>query len=438
MLARAVEGKDFTHRLPADGRSYTLLSGPKGLALSPQGVITWRPGKADVGPHEIKVRVVSAGKPAIERHTLEVLDKDLVAGGGGDPSRADNFTGVPLSQQNHKLLWSADRAHMLLLQGRTLQILSPDARQVVATHTLERYCDNIAERPDSYVAVGGMELRLFDKKTLKIRKTVSLAKYRCIHDFALHPKKKVTFVSVENIAAKVIDEPAEALRIVRVNEESGDITELPRIYGRWIAVDPEGKYLIAAYKDVFKTGEHYHLNPDWNLITIPEYGNIDMLMRYRLDGDAPHLEEVLRKAGGNGQRLVLSPDGTHAAYLSFVGYPDFSRNIAAFDVTNLKKESVTYRTKDRADCKRLAYHPVLDLVASPGSGSAVLYDRRSGEEEPNRLKLTAKGLGKAQVDDLMFSADGKHLIFAVTEVGRGRYLRSVPLNLSPAERNRLK
>jgi hypothetical protein len=283
-----------------------------------------------------------------------------------------------------------------------------------------------------------MELRLLDKKTLKIRKTISLAKYRRIHDFAIHPKKKVAFVSLENIPARVIGEPAEALRIVRVNEESGDVAELPRIYGRWIAVDPEGKFLIAAYKDVFKTGERYHLNPDWNLITIPEYGNIDMLMRYRLTDDTPHLEEVLRKAGGNGQRLVLSPDGRQAAYLSFVGYPDFSRNIAAFDVTNLKKEAVTYPTKDKADCKRLVYHPTLDLVASPGGGSAVLYNRRTGDEELNRLKLTAKGLGKAQVDDLMFSADGQYLIFAVTEAGRGRYLRSVPLNLAAAELNDLK
>ncbi len=34
--------------------------------------------------------------------------------------------------------------------------------------------------------------------------------------------------------------------------------------------------------------------------------------------------------------------------------------------------------------------------------------------------------------------NGKYLIFAVTEAGRGRYLRSVPLNLSSVERNRLK
>ena len=86
----------------------------------------------------------------------------------------------------------------------------------------------------------------------------------------------------------------------------------------------------------------------------------------------------------------------------------------------------------------MVYHPALDLAASPGGGSAVLYNRRTGEEEAHRLKLTAKGLGKAKVDDLIFSADGKYLIFAVIEVGRGRYLRSVPLNLSSEELNRPK
>jgi hypothetical protein len=53
-------------------------------------------------------------------------------------------------------------------------------------------------------------------------------------------------------------------------------------------------------------------------------------------------------------------------------------------------------------------------------------------------RLTAQGLGKAKVENNLFSADGKSLIFTLSEPGHPSYLRSVPLNLSPQELVRLK
>jgi hypothetical protein len=42
------------------------------------------------------------------------------------------------------------------------------------------------------------------------------------------------------------------------------------------------------------------------------------------------------------------------------------------------------------------------------------------------------------VEDLMFSADGKYMVFVLSESGRPWHLRSVPLNLSSEEADHLK
>lgn len=439
-VVQAVEGREFTHQLPNPGgkRVYALVSGPEGLKLEADGKVRWLPGKSQVGTHEIKARVTSDGKTSIERFPVEVLDKDLVAAAGGDPAKAGAFTTIELAQNAHQLSWSLDRKNLLVLQGRQLDLLSPDGRRVERSIRFDRYCETLAERADYYVGMSPLEIRLLDKRTGKTLRTVSLAKYRKLHSMAVHPTRKLTYVALENTAAAITANRADWQRVVSVDEESGAVTELDEVYGRFLAVDPRGEYLYTGFKDVYIRGLNFRINPGGRLLVLRNYGNIDILLRYKITGANYDLDEYLFDAGGNGNGLALAPDGRRVTYLSNGGFPSLSRNVVALRNTDFKEGAVTFATKDRADCTSLVYHPGLPLVACRRADGAVCFDGRTGAESRNRLKLTAGGLGKAKVEDLLFSADGTALVFVLSEPARPWYVRSVPLNLSREEQDRLK
>ncbi|NQU25284.1 MAG: trypsin-like peptidase domain-containing protein [Candidatus Nealsonbacteria bacterium] len=437
IVARGVEGQRLTHALFDDdaARTCTLMSGPKGLTLSSSGVVSWTPSTGEAGTYQLKVKIVADGKTSIDRFTIEIIDKQLATDAGGDLSKIEQYVGVDLLQDNGRLQWSLDGKSLLLLQGRSLETLSADAKTIVQSQRLPHFCSHLLERSDRYVAVSGMELLLLDKKTLQVTKRVDFSKYRRIRGVALNPVRSVTYVSVENSVDKIRDNSLEEQHIMQVDERTGEITELPGVFGCFLAVDPNGRHLYAGFKDIYTRGSHFHINPGWRLLEVPDYGSIDILLRYSLRGGEVELEQLLEEAGGNGSGIVLSPDGTHISYLSYVGYPPFAGNVVALPVMDFEneKESITYSMKGVASCTSMAYHPMLNLVASPGGGSAVLFDRRTGKIAEDRLKLTSKGLGEAQVHGIMFSADGKHLVFTLSEQGRPRFLRAVPLNLTATE-----
>lgn len=72
------QGDDFTYRVLAtdpdgDTISYSI-SGPGGMAISDTGLITWKPDKADVGEHGVKV-TVSDGKTSSEANFRITVEK---------------------------------------------------------------------------------------------------------------------------------------------------------------------------------------------------------------------------------------------------------------------------------------------------------------------------------------------------------------------------
>ncbi|MCA9017454.1 MAG: trypsin-like peptidase domain-containing protein, partial [Planctomycetaceae bacterium] len=181
----------------------------------------------------------------------------------------------------------------------------------------------------------------------------------------------------------------------------------------------------------------FHINPGWQLLEIPQYGNIDFLITCNLRNGVPRVRQYIPKAGANGSGIRLSPDGKRITYLSFGGFPPLSKNLPAWNPANLKTEPVIYDTKDRAVTNLLAYHPTLNLVAVPGGNSAVLFDRETGREINDKLLFTKDGLGEAKVDDLFFSPDGTSLVFLCNEKLKGRYLRSIPLKLTSQEKSKI-
>ena len=322
---------------------------------------------------------------------------------------------------------------MLVLEGDQLRRLEPDGFTVRQTLKLPHACGWIGERKDYFVGLSDetRSLDLIDKTTLKVSRSIQMD-YPRRYDLALHPGKPACYVSVEKPSDHGLGKS-----ILIVDEASGDVHEPEDFIGTWIRVSPDGKRLYAAYKGFYRKGDRLLVNPD-RIHLIPEYGNIDWLIIYDITGRQPQPVDARQEVGGNGQGLTMSADGKRLSYLSFVGYPLHSGNIPAWDPTDLTKRPVSYPAKaNKADCKRIAFHPILPIAAAPSEAGAACFDRETGQFQPNRLDLRTPLGDAVEVLDLFFSPDGNNLILDCQSAGQ-RFLRKVKLNLDPAESAQLK
>jgi hypothetical protein len=320
-----------------------------------------------------------------------------------------------------------DGKSLLLLEGDRLRRLGPDGVTVKETLKLPKSYQWIGERPDYFVALSDEAkcLDIVDKKTLAVTRSIQMD-YRRRSDLCLHPFKNISYVSVEK--------PTDGgflKSILIVNEATGDVQEPDDLLGTWIKISPDGTTLYSGFADVYHKGDRLLVNPG-RIDVVPDYGDIAWLIIYDIRGKMPREIALKEGAGGNGQGLALSSDGKRLSYLSYVGYPLYSGNIAAWDPTDLTKRPVSYPTKaNKADCKRLAFLPALPIAAAPAEGGAICFDRETGEIQPHRLDLHAP-MGAAKVNDLYFSPDGRWLLLDCEEQG-ARYLRRVKVNLTDAE-----
>lgn len=276
------------------------------------------------------------------------------------------------------------------------------------------------------------ELDLIDAQSGSVQKTIALDKSGVrvmeVMDYAIHPQLPVTYVTIKH------DIHVPRFRILVVDELTGKVDAPKDAIGTWVEVDPSGRYLYAGYKDIYTKGVEFHVNPNWNLVEIPQYGNIDWVISYELRDGKPFVQQVDSKAGGNGSGIAMSPDGKRITYFSHVGTPQFSGNLVGWNTRDFKDPPVTYPTKGKAGTQMLAFHPSLNLVAAYSGTSPVLFDRETGDLVENKLILTTKGLGDAKVEQMLFSPDGKSLILVCSETDAGRYLRKVELRIAASER----
>lgn len=427
-----VEGRPFAFQLPRDGGPFELMDGPAGMKLTPDRRLTWTPTADQVGVHELKIRVEQDGQSAFERPSLEVVDRALVDAVGGDLAKLGQFDHLDLDVDHLALRRSSDGKSLLLLQGDTLRILGPDGISVVKEHKLpERYHD-IRDRENEFVALAKSPatIDVIDKKTLR-RIEHQLVQPKDVRvmdvmDFAIHPTQPTSYLAIKH------DIELPRYTVIFLQERTGK-QEVPGIVGTFVQIDPQGKTLYTGYKDLYSRGSKFHINPDWRLIEIPQYGNVDMLISWELNRGRPKIKQVIREAGGNGSGIRLSPDGERVTYLSHVGHPPHTNNLVGFSTRNFNEDAVVYETKGRATTHDLDYHPTLPWAASPGGGSAVLFHRETGKLLEQRLLLTSQGTGSDTVERVLFSPDGKSLILQCKGGETGRYLRPVRLRLNQAE-----
>jgi hypothetical protein len=87
--AAATQGKRLSYQLAAEDRAgagnltYTLLSGPAGMALSAGGLLTWTPSKDQSGTFHVVVRVKAGNESAVQEFDLKVAAVS-------EPAKADN------------------------------------------------------------------------------------------------------------------------------------------------------------------------------------------------------------------------------------------------------------------------------------------------------------------------------------------------------------
>ncbi|MCA9044246.1 MAG: hypothetical protein KDA69_08000, partial [Planctomycetaceae bacterium] len=139
-------GQRFEYRLKVPASTeVALMSDIRGMVLTRDGILRWQPKQADVGIHELKLRVTSDGASSFARPELEVIDAELYASVDGDLTKLTKFATTPLNVDNFSFSESFDGKQRLLLQGDSLQILAPDGITVVTTRKLPRRYDLIEE-----------------------------------------------------------------------------------------------------------------------------------------------------------------------------------------------------------------------------------------------------------------------------------------------------
>ncbi len=435
--ARAAEGQLLRFEFPAAaGVTYQLLEAPSGAKLTPSGTLTWTPNAAQVGANSFKFQRKLNGQSEFDRLSIEAIDRALVEAADGDLSKVDEFASLILDADEFRLRPGADGKSLLLLQGDQLKVLAADGITIARQVVLEERVQDIHERNLDFIGIANTPaaLLVFNGETGKKLKHHPLdaggGRVLSIEDSAINPAKPTTYIAIKH------DIELPRYTVLVVNEITGRV-EAPGILGKFVAVSPDGRSLYTGYSDLYEKGSHFHLNPDWNVIEIPEYGSIDMLLQWDVQRSKPQAKQALRNAGGNGQGLRLSPDGKRIVYLSHVGFPSHSNNLVGLSADNFDLRPVNYAVKDLATTTEAAFHPVLPWIAMPGPGTVAIFHRETGTRLERKLLLTETGLRDVPIERLVFSPNGKSLVLICKGGESGLYLRTVPLRFTASEQQQL-
>ena len=287
---------------------------------------------------------------------------------------------------------------------------------------MEKSYLKIFERKEYYVAIADdpYPVGLIDKQSLKVTKSITLPS-RKKPDIAIHPKLPISYITIGGKSGLLV-----------FNETTGEIKNNSNWTGSSVVVDSAGKNLYTTFHDVYRKGSELLMNPTrWHIV--PRYGSIDWLVHYQLDRKGkPKLSAIKDDVGANGNGICLSANGKRVTFLSFSGFPKYSKNLAGWDTHDLSNSPVGYVTKDIASCRAFVFHNSLPFGASPGQNSISICDQETGQSKKDGIKIIPDQFKTDETSLVYFSPARKHLIVQ-GEINGVHYLQKLELNLSKQE-----
>jgi hypothetical protein len=413
---------------------YKLESGPPGLAVSPTGLVTWKPETRPIGGQVKVILSITDASGNEVPHAFDIAVNRNVAtagaGGADKPSivKADDKR-IELPSGKYRYTTGLG-GKGLILSGNQFAVTAADGFTIQESRVLPKAYEAIAERKDYYVALcqEPRSIDILDKKTFAVIRTRAIA-FASVRDLVLHPTRAISYVSYHQPGEK----PSH--HFVIFDETSAEARTDENWIGSWMAIAPDGAFLITGFQETYQKGNQIIDNPD-RIWIVPTYGSIDTMARYDLDEDGLPIRVAHKEGvGSNGTGVRLSADGKRATYLSHRGYPALTDNLGGWDPTDLSKLPTAYATKGVASTQDLAFHPGLPLVACPAKDGVAFFHRESGVPEKDRAVL--EDLAGETVKRVYFSADGKNLLVEIA-TGDIHYLLRVPLNLNQQEQEAVK
>lgn len=408
--------------------TFELRKGPRGIQISPSAVLTWTPAKDQIGPQELNIRAVVAGEISFLRLKTEVVRHGQMLAPTGSVQTPDPVVHA-LGDPVRCLAYGRRERQVLVVHGTHLTVLDEEGLKVVREGPLPQLYRGLFEREGYYVGLGASSLDLLDKANLSVKKSIALGAGEG-RWLAIHPHRPVSYAAVAmppTVRGMFASKP-----VLEIDEQTGDVHPLPRVFGTMVAVDPAGRYLYTGFKaDIFPGSR---MDRDVGLDrearrTAWRHGVFDMVFCYDMRGPFVHFRGLNQSAGPNGRRLVVAPDGGAVAYVSGYGDPDRVYSIAALASGDPARKLTHFQL--HAYPRDLCFHPSVPLVAGCNQESVWLYDRASGKETTDQ-RLPGRPAMRG-VRGVRFTPGGHRLLVPYDDPQGRHVLASLALRLSAEE-----
>jgi len=433
-------GKPFTYAVRAIAKDpkpkFKLDLAPKGMTVSPEGVLRWTPKAKPIGGTANVVVSVStaSGKSVLHRFDLRVEGPQIAAGTGATPKTGAGLAKVDAKRQEITggeclpFVDNGDRGTLLLVGGRNLLVLGPDGFSLAKTVTLPNTYDLVGRRRKSIVAVSrtANTVDVIHETTGKVFRTLRIPRGSPL-SLALHPLKSVSYVSTHDAVGRI---PSSHFLVF--NEITGKGRQNESLIGSKLAVDRSGKFLYTGYDDLYRSGSELLMNPRrWHVL--PRYGRLNLLLRYSLANPSdPMGLKMKEKSGGSGRGLRISPDGKQLVAVS--GWA--TSRYQGWNPADLDEIPLVYDLGQAPEkINDFAFHPSLPVAAAIGRNTVLMLNTKTGRTEADRADLPAS-FPKGGLTRLWFSPDGRSVI-VLQVINEIPYLYRAALKLSPEEIQKL-
>lgn len=395
-------GRPVRHALldaPTEPSKYTLVRGPQGIRLAPDGTLDWTPTGKDVGSHNVKLRVQSGEDMSFIRFRVEVFpqgDRGLL----GDA--------ILVSSRDAAVSLAPDYRAMLVLDKMDLKVIGPDGRGLISSFHLDRQYDGVWQRQGGYLACRQGKLYLLDQM-LKEKKEIAVPGQ--VLQVEPSPRQPCTYV----LASSNEKDAANGKQLFVLDETRSELKPIRQAFADRIAMDPKGQFLFATFDNSQTKG---YLIDRWGGVwTVRNARHV--LVAYSMQGAIlkPHKAVQINDIP---QDILVSADGQHIAF--------------RMSTESWLADRAMKLAEKPLSVKAAHMHPSLPLVLAVVDGSLRITDF-SAKDATAKLDISRLEDGES-VLRATFCPDGR-FVLAVTSANAGgraiTRLRSLPLNLSEAE-----